>query len=495
MYYLPLSIAQRWIIRLIWLWPLILLGWLLNQNYLITSKLTHTLRPGESVRSIQFKDPQEVVRTADTAECWRPLNDRLDFSVLIPRRIPSLSVAANLESINQPIIWLDAPGTSLTGDSRTLVYSQMLQQLTWPTVTDGRLTLWQRPGQGFTYSSVDEFITSPPKRDQIMVEGVSPYLFYELTASETRTAPIRLPHSLRGKHDIYVTAGPGDLRLEFDKVDLNRQGDADPMRIRIARAEDVDVSHPNWIKNIDIADDGDIKASNKRGRPIGVSVVLPNPKAGLYLVRVETSEDVLLENVASYSEYIASPRWFIAAGPDYYPGIVPAPLEVSALAKSIWVTPIHIYGRQKIKVASSTYSIENLKVQHELVGILPDVTTIEITKPDVIVEADGLVTLGPAPEFPLQALAQAELDGLQEPAEVNYVLAKYQVMDQTKRPNFEQEFELSELALKTKTVDFALQFPGLREKNNRVCIDSLQTTFTRGPFPWQAIQRKLIPGT
>ncbi|MEK7537373.1 MAG: hypothetical protein AAB619_00160, partial [Patescibacteria group bacterium] len=321
--------------------PLALLADLINQSIFITPTLSYMYRPGRATRAVSPTAPTTLIRTADAKLRWRVTTDNFPFKVIIPRLIEAVRVRVRLQPGTQSYIALNAKAKT-DGDYSTIVSSAALDNLDWKHVSDGTMTLWMRDkrvseekivtGTGKKaktktvttertlkqYASINDFRSAPPDLNTVATAGYDRLAFASIPNYRPSSSPITLNHTFRGSHQFYVYAANENLRLSFDKIDLNRQPGADTLTVRVARADQLTSDSRRWLKTVTVADDGHTGPKGPRGAAQRVELTLPMVTAGTYFVEIATSEDVMFTNLTSAQRHLAfAGRVFLAEGPAY----------------------------------------------------------------------------------------------------------------------------------------------------------------------------------
>lgn len=486
---------------------------LLNNHLLLTPSLTYPYHPGATARVISPDEPATILRTADPNLRWKLTTDTLPFQVTVPRAIERIRVRGELQPGSQPVVWLRAAGAQDV-DMTTLVSSSFLDTLEWPHVTDGTMTLWMRDKRVTTetktegtgankkettstweknvrqYTSVDEFTTDPPDLGVVATTGLNRLALASMNGVDLPAEGVTWPQIFRGSHQFYVYAPGGELKIAFDKVDRNRGNDADPLTVRIARADELDTRRSSWIKTLRVKDDGNSKGNGPTGDPQRVELVIPDAKAGAYFVDIVTSEDVVLTNLTSSSAMVSFiGRVFLAEGPAYGEKYF-RPLTLLTNGTRLTMAAAHEQGKQDVMIAGKKYALKGINVE-VVASELNGITSLQIGRPDVKISSDGLITIAPAKIFPSTGARPLDLSTTPNLDDVDYVFVAYQP-NTKKTITFDETYAWSELELKGKRLSFVLEAPGLQTTGSTLALSELKATLIRGPFPWNKVWDKTV---
>ena len=494
--------------------PLALLADLINQSIFITPTLSYMYRPGRATRAVSPTAPTTLIRTADAKLRWRVTTDNFPFKVIIPRLIEAVRVRVRLQPGTQSYIALNAKAKT-DGDYSTIVSSAALDNLDWKHVSDGTMTLWMRDkrvseekivtGTGKKaktktvttertlkqYASINDFRSAPPDLNTVATAGYDRLALASIPNYQPRSSPITLNRTFRGNHQLYVYAANEDLRLAFDKIDLNRQAGADTMTVQVARADQLTNDSRTWLKTITVADDGNAGPKGPRGAAQRVDLAIKNVPAGTYLVDITATEDVVFNNLTSAQHNLAfNGRVFLAEGPAYgEPSFQPVQLVTSGSSLSFAAN--HDQGKQTLTVAGKKFNLKELKVNQTASG-LSGPTAFEIAKGDATVLSDGLIAIAPAELIP-DGVHPVDVAGAPDLTPYDYIIAKYQPRPAGDKKDIvvDRTYNLNDLGLATKTLTFSIASPGLKASDAQLGLRDIRVTLIRGPFPWNKIWQKL----
>lgn len=482
---------------------------LLNHHLLITPTLTYLYRPGHTVRVISPTAPTSLIQSADPALRWRIATDTFPFQVTVPRAIDRIRVRGEFQPGSQSVMYLSATGAN-GSQLRTLVSSTFLDTLAWKHVTDGTTTLWMRDKRMTTekaiegtgknqkevtstweknvkqFSSIRDFRSNPPDLNTVATLDYDRYALAAFTDATPDEGMITLPQVFRGSHQFYVYATGTELKLGFNKIDRNRKNDADPLIVRITRAEDISSRHQARLKTIRIKDDGITGGNGPKGKAQKVEISLPTPRPGAYLVEIETSEDVLFTDLTSSARRLSfTGRVFIAEGPAYGEKDF-RPLTLITDGSTLTFAPAHEQGKQDIFIAGKKYVVHSDVEVKDLKGV----TSTVVNKPDIKITGNGLITIAPAEIIPSVSPHPLDLSGTPDLDQIDYVLAEYQPRT-GQQIAFDETYGWSELELQGRRFNFSLEMPGIKAADATLGMKELRATLIRGPIPWGKVWQKL----
>lgn len=493
-----LSRPVRWFFLLIkygvWALPIWLVIFLLNENQLILPSVTMTYLPDhpQNALSVSHNGVMAVWNENQKLE-WRVTQDEISIQARVPPRTKQLTLKGELHNVNQQVIALTAQGWP-TGTQTKLIRAVPLDVLGWPYAQDGPLTLWRRPSsENSGTPSTQEFFDHLPDPRKIGVVDMDPFLFDVQAAPPVSPTPITLETTIRGSHELYVYAQAGQrLGIVIDKVDLNRVEGTDPVYISI-RNPQVKNQPLGFLKQVaTIEDDGNVSDDNRRGEPQTLSIEWDADQSGLYLVDLSTTEDVVFTKIESSTAQIGfRDHIFFAEGPAYGPDQHFQSLHVITRGSYLTAVPKHAQGYQDIIIRDAKLKLREVK-KPQTIEDLDGVTRFTIDRGDLVVQSDGILTLEPGIEIPVQPVHRLDLNAFVVPEEVEYILANYHPQSPYGTVTFSETFDATNVLNPTRDVAFTLETPGLRIQNRVLVLRKLSLELRRGSLDiWGALRRKL----
>ncbi len=493
--------------------PVLVFGWLANENLVLTPNLSYSYHPGQHIHIVGPATPTALLKTADPKLRWRISVDNFLFHVTIPRLIEAVRLRVRLDPGTQSNVALTAGGVKGLNIS-TIISNAALDTLDWKHVSAGHVTLWMRDkrvreekittGLGKKaitktitteravdhYDSIDAFRVNPPDMNTVGLVGVERMAFATVKDYHPSPTPVSIGHTLRGSHQVYVYAANENLKLAFDKIDLNRSKGTDGVTVRIARADDLTTSGRSWLKTVTVGDDGISGTSGIRGKAQPVVIEIPNVAAGVYFIDISTSEDVLLANFISSQRNLSfNGSVYIADGPAYAePNFTPVVLQTNGSLVSVAAN--HDQGKQDVLIAGKKVAVTDVKVNH-IVSNLSGTTIVNMTKGDGIVTGDGLLSFGGFELLPDGARNVDVSTATPDLSAVDYILADY-VPKKSGQLEVDQTYKLDDLDVKGKTLTFRIDSPGLQASGATLGLEDIKVTLIRGPFPWHKVWEKLF---
>lgn len=466
--------------------PVFLFLWILNQNFfIITKSLTYHFRPNGIGQQIKISNRADLVASygPDDSLEWRLNDEKLNFTTKIPRSFAYAKVTVNLNNKSQDVVTLSAQAPPNVVATPTLVDVQFLNTLPWKSISDGGWTLWQRQNdseiqkkiQVRQYNSVTQFLDDPPHGERIGVVNVDPETFLTIPSYRPSTELITLAHSFRGSHTLSLYAQDEPLVVNFQKIDLNRASGADTLSYKLT-------SQGKVLAQDTVPDDGVVGKSRPAGIPQPVSIRVPHVGKGIYQLELKTSEDVLIRDISTTQHYLAFQGYvFLADGPSYLPNTAFQPVVLSMLSGNVTLQTPHTDGVQTISVGNKRVKLTSPK--QSVTTQAANGTKFLIPRGDIFLTGKD-ITLEPAEQFfqflpvSLPITGSPLLDG------IDYIWAPYQPRETFGPLTVTKTFALADLFIKSKTLYFSINAPGLVQKRSQLVVNGIDVKLTRGPLPW-----------
>ena len=470
--------------------PCFIFLWLFNQNYALTGRVKYIYHPGRyegnQVVTLGQANLIKGVFQSDGKIHWQASDDSLKFTAKILRNFEKVKVNISLNNISQPAIYLYAQGGVEKGEYHDLVSSQFLDELTWPRMSQGNLTLWQRPKENESekakeslirqYASVDQFLADLPQADTIGVFGLPSGQFTQFSDYQNNQEERQINHYFRGQHTLYFYKGEEPLAFSFKKIDLNRQAGPHILDFKIYSGSEL-----IYIKSVPA---GQVQDSGKVSQVQEENINLPDLEHGYYRIIFNTNEDVIFGDIKTNIKYLFfSGRLFLADGPDYLAGSVFKDTVLLTDSSSLTFETPHDSGiNQKISVGHSqnviykTYAIEKKK-QIYTASNLKGENYITIPKADILINGGNFVFSG----FQLATglIMPVESDQAEKNIkDLNYIIAAYRPNENQGLLTFAKEYAFKDLFQKDKKIYFNIYSPGLYANKGQLEIKQIEVTFS-----------------
>jgi len=467
--------------------PIFLFLWIFNQNFFITRTLTYHFKPNTKGGNITLGERNNLVASYNKNNQleWRLDTDSLKFSVKIPRSFEQAKLKLNLNNVSQNSVTLSAQSPENIPASPYLADYYFLNTLPWSQVTDGTLTLWQREvGSGVKdqnsntnelrqYKSIAEFESNLPPLSTIGVVNLDPEGFINIPDYKPTKEKITIPHFFRGSHDMTFYAKNEPIDIQFEKFDLNRKHNEDTLKYSL-------IFKNSTIASGTIGDDGTI-GGGRLSRAMPVNIYIPNASPGIYHLDIKSTEDVIFGNISTTQHYFTFENSvFLADGPAYFNSPTFQPITLSVLPGQLDFNPAHEFGLQTILINKKKFNLPTIKEKRGIEVREP--TSFVVSHGDLSIQGSSIV-IEPAKRFPLEVPISLPLATQPDAREINYIIAPYQPRETYGPLSISKSYELTELFVKSKTLYFSLNAPGLMNTRSILKVNDIEVKLTRGPLP------------
>lgn len=342
------------------------------------------------------------------------------LDVRVPSHYDTLTLSLEIDNRDETLL---EAGLAMGGAGEWQYYLQPLQhrqldQLAWPKVTDGELTLWQKYGR---YKSVADFLADSQQGSRVATFNYSLDRPFSIPGYADPPQPLALDATLRGPVEMAVyLAATGTLQMSFDLQDNNRTPGPDPVAF-VVRSAAGRVVHTDLLP--DDGRTGDrVGASPRRT----VDLAVPNLAQGVYFVELRMNQDLFLRKITSRHHKLAfRERLYLADSAEYADGftdLLPAPPTVFSNGRRFLFRTAHPAGYQTVSV--NGVGAAQLAARHReyYASSSTPVSTIRSPRGDLQIETDGWLAFGSSQLFNPTAYTVRSVAQL---TSFDYLLARY----------------------------------------------------------------------
>lgn len=492
--------------------PCAIMLFILNQHYIIFSRAAvYVFTPFHSRNSIfdsSFRNSLNPAYDPKTNKVtWLLPGGDTNAKIRINRMVERLRIRFTLETVGNPTIVFSSPGKSQT--ITNIIRSNVFDTLDWPKISADGVTLWQRENRTYQkktvsvnttskdktsetvvttvvpikqFNSMEEFRKNRPSSNKIAVVGLHPLSMASLPDYKPANGPITFPDVFRGPQAIYFYAAAGeDIKISFDKVDMNRYKGNDPMTVIVRRAEDTRITSSKATYRKVINDDGDTSNQNHFGPKQPVTINIPNAAGGFYELDIVTGDDVTIKNLTTSQTYFNFvDHLYFATGPAYERRATFTPISIIADGSKLDFVTSHGQGLQQIAVDDKTYQYNAMKSTLSI-NTKAAPTIIRLEKGDMKIDTRGYFAIQPAKLIPTHGAVALSADMINVSLEpYDYVLVDYVPNKDKTTTKFDRTYNLSELKTNAgKSTTFTFSVPGLVNSSQTVEIKSVCASFIR----------------
>ena len=391
---------------------------------------------------------------------------------LITKQIDGLWVRLKFKG-NPRELKVGVKGSQATTYLYQPLYNEAIEKLTWDKLQIKDVTLWQKEKM---YTSLDSFVTKPPKDKIIASYFVDPTELLAVPPSINKETS-RITKQLRGTHTFYFLVNQNPLIITIHKSDANLYDGDDILKLKLTKGE-------QKIYEKDIEDDGATDKSGLLTKPQKETVQINNLIPGVYkLVTQDLSfgADVRIQSIEinQPSIMIASPIFVVD----------PNPTTLWTTAKSISAITNHQEALQTIRL-DDTFDIPITKEKQSFdfdIDYLSSASAniksthqIFLPKNDIQLSGDGYFTFNQDKVFNPTPVKTTEATKFSDLTKADYILSRYTPVTK------EGEWNITEAYFDGKLVDMtgeklliSLESPNLASFGGEVTINSLEITTTK----------------
>lgn len=337
-----------------------------------------------------------------------------------------------------------------------------------------------------TYTSVDEFLTNPPKDAIIGLYDYDPELLKQFETRLADYAPSTsdtiISTPLRGKHVMYVYLDGEPFKMTITKKDMNWYEDPDVMNIRVYK----DVVK---VYEASIDDDGVTDNSGKISSAQEVTIQNPGPgipEPGVYKVILDANEDTIITSIrTNLHKIVFESPIFPAENADVYSKIfsktVPSTFYSDALSLS--AITYHDGGKQTINIGDKDFKISDVKL--DFTSRTPEgLFKISVPSNDVIIRGTmGYFAASPDQFFRPSEFYLLPISSRDDADIADYILTNY--MPSQKEGDWQvatASFDLSNAVINSNHLSWLIKTPKLKDNQREIDIKSFEAIFEKKPI-------------
>ncbi len=361
-------------------------GGLLVADFNPSGTRTFSATAGEGSAAIRPLVPQNRVEVGPDGVATVKA-EPVYLDVRVPSHYDSLTLSLEIDNRDETLL---EAGLAMGGAGEWQYYLQPLQhrqldQLAWPKVTDGDLTLWQKYGR---YKSVADFLADSQQGSRVATFNYSLDRPFSIPGYRDPEEPLVLDATLRGPVEMAVyLAATGTLRMSFDLQDNNRTPGPDPVAF-VVRSAAGRVVYTDLLP--DDGRTGDRVGASPR-RTVDLSV--PRLAAGVYSVEVRMNQDLFIRKIVSYHrKLVFRERLYLADSSEYADGftdLLPAPPTVYSDGRRFLFRTAHPAGYQTVSLNGTAAAVLAVRHREYAATSATPVSTIRAPRGDVQIETDG----------------------------------------------------------------------------------------------------------
>lgn len=356
------------------------------------------------------------------------------------------------------------------------LHNLLIDQLGWPTVSDGQQTLHQKQKR---YETIEAFYADPPARENVAVYKADYQVPFRLAGYAPSGIEQSIDVTLRGKHELKTYIKQETLDVRFFYMDMNRDEGADPVVVTVFDERGQPVAEAR------AEDDGRTRGDAIPSHVRTLELRVPGLAEGVYKIVMNASRDIFFRTLkTTQSKLIFLHSIYLGDEIAYRED--PRPVEFWSASKRVRAQTRHAEGVQNLTRGQELFSVaEPYKMYtFETNGSL-DAT--RVPKGDLELYVDGPLAFSKAQYFQPDPMVVRPYVDL-EAQGIEYVLTSYQSPKEKDGWLVQTiESETSPLVFEKKSWKFTFSTPEIRERGGEVRIKEINTTFTREPFVWSDV--------
>lgn len=359
-------------------------------------------------------DREENLSNGETYQ--RIVNGPAYTTVTLPGAYDAVTVELEYQNPSQTLVEF---GIKRTADPNAFDYTvqplenKLVDNSDWDRLENDDYILLQKDP---TYTSIEEFLEQPPTDVRGGSYLVSPNLaFSDPTYSPDLTRGSEITTTLRGSHEFYTYAANETVQVVFTVEDINYTAGEDLITLSLYRQDDL-------VTETTIVDDGEVGITGQTTGARTISTTIPVAEAGVYQMKVSTTDDVLITRIQSDQERIVVGKSIHLAGTEEYTstGATLNLTPTTVQSDSNWITVIakHPYGVGDLQMYNRLLHVNKVNTPYTWTNPIPNYDfSVTLPQNDVLLLADSYFALPGAeafdPWFGLRPISQyTDPDGL-----------------------------------------------------------------------------------
>ncbi len=410
------------------------------------------------------------------------LKEPVYFKVRYPQDYDKAIVEMTYENQGQDLlqVGLKQFGEEDWNYSLQPVANSSLDDLDWPKVSSGNITLWQRVKK---FASVNEFLESYYELN------VAAYNFdllkkYILPGYQPAKDRTEISKMIRGDYSIYTYVKSEDLDWQFKFVDFNRTEGPEEIPIKVS----------DWsgkeIFSETLPDDGSVSNVSGASSARTYNLKLADLAEGVYRIDWSVESDIFTTDISTKQHLFGFiDRLYLVNNKEYTDGLPDLNLDPTTVYTNIGTVSLytsHPMGLQTVMVDGKQVVIDKTHEQF-FASTAEGLSTVYSPLNDILIRGDGLIFFDKSQFFNPEVIKLKDFDSTMD---VDYVIAGY------KSPQINQDgsysisvpFDLTDAGLDEHSLRFIISAPNLVDRGNQLKIKKIKVTLLKPPLQsWQDI--------
>ncbi|MBM5789746.1 hypothetical protein FJZ23_01510 [Candidatus Parcubacteria bacterium] len=390
------------------------------------------------------------------------------------RRFDRVLVAVRFKNTSAPILEF-GPLMQTKPDVYDLrpLHNHLIDQLGWPVVHEGELSLYQRTP---VYDSLRAFRTNPPSRARVAVykadEAIPLRLPTYVASSQART----MEATLRGKHDFKTYIKNETLFLALEYMDMNRDEGADALALTVFNEDGEPVA------DVRAEDDGQTRDDAIPSSMQTLTLSVPGLPEGVYKIALNAPRDIFVRKLRTkQSKFVLVGSLYL--GDEIAYRETPRALDVWTASPRLRVQTRHAQGVQDLTSADRTFAIAAPYEMYtfDRPGTL---APVHVPKGDLEIVFDGALAFSQEAYFepdaiPIRSYTNMDAQG------IDFILTSYRPPERVDGWLVQRlTFDAAPLVFDKGAWKFTFSAPDIRARGGEVEVDGMEVVWERESFHW-----------
>lgn len=454
--------------------PIVLIGWLINVNFVPSGVLEKEFNFDEPSPYVDYLVPQQrvtgVLRQGGEA-MQKIIQDPVYFHVHLPSSFDVLRLGLKFKPDEQTLLEAGPLITEAAWqyDLRPL-WNGILEELDWPEVEEGGTSLYQRQKK---YFGIENFLQDLPPMNEIGVYNYTLLSDYKIPGYQPLAEKREYEIYLRGYHQLLTYIGDNEpLDFSFWIQDMNRGEGADPVVINLYK--------DNVAVDSLIIPDGELWRGSNQGSGIRqIDFKRNHLTAGVYKLELKVPADIFIRKIAASQQKIVVVNT-VFLGDEVGYSETERPAELWTNSNYIVAETMHADGAQQLEVNNEILAIaESHREYFEEFDLSSKLNRVYSPQGDIKLTGNGLFAWSRELYFnpyPIKLDANSDLDA----QGINYVLANYEKADRLGDWYYREiDFDLSRVPAPGGTIKFSISAPGAGRRQAVPAIAQIKIDFIR----------------
>lgn len=407
------------------------------------------------------------------------------FEVRLPQKFDRAKVKVVYQNVGQPLIQLGlrTVGESEWNYSFLPLENQLIDKLNWPSVSDERVTLWQRRK---TFLSLDQFFDSLNGLEKIGAYYYNIDRKFVLPGYQPRLNKLVLNKSLRGAYAFYTYVKNEALDFTFSVQDINRSEGPDPFTIKVYNSDNVKVYEQQY------PDDGYISKYDPASAIQPIKLTIADLPAGAYRVQLEAEDEIITRQIATYQQYLTFiDRLYLIDNPEYSDGLLNLnyqPTVIYNYIPRLGLETAHPEGLQSVRVGEQTLDITETHRSYFITSqTMPN--RLYIPANDIKIFGRGLMAFSEEQFFNPEIFRLRDFYGNEG---VDYLISSYQSPRSINgwKTN-EVSFDLTNAFMSNRKLRLAISAPELNSTGGQIPLKQISVILEKPPLTMPELMVKI----